>query len=64
MKFRLTETIKEFAHIEDKYGYVEVKKPYECSTYDDLQNIFLTLVDFSSGKLTFEVEKIEEEGDE
>lgn len=60
MKFRLTETIKEYTHIEDKYGYVEVKKPYECSTYDDLQNIFLTLVDYSTDKLRLEVEKIEE----
>ncbi len=60
MKFKLTEKIKEFVHIEEKYGYVEVKKVYECNTYDDLQNIFLTLVDFSTDKLSFEVEKIEE----
>lgn len=60
MKFKLTEKIKEFVHIEEKYGYVEVKKVYECNTYDDLQNIFLTLVDFSTDKLNFEVEKIEE----
>lgn len=63
MRFRLTETIKEFTHIEDKYGYVEVKKPYECSTYDDLQNIFLTLVDYSTDKLRLEVDKIEEADD-
>ena len=60
MRFKLTECIREFTHIKEEYGYVEVKKTYECSTYDDLQNIFLTLVDFSSGKLNFEVEKIEE----
>lgn len=60
MKFVLTETIKDFTHIEEKYGYVEVKKVYECNTYDDLQNIFLTLVDFSTKKLNFEVEKVEE----
>ena len=60
MRFRLTETIKDFVHIKEEYGYVEVKKTYEVSNYDDLQNLFLTLVDFSSGKLAFEVEKIEE----
>lgn len=60
MKFILTETIREFAHIKEEYGYVEVKKAYECNTYDDLQNIFLTLVDFSTKKLSFEVEKVEE----
>lgn len=63
MKFKLTETIKEFTHIEEKYGYVEVKKDYECNTYDDLQNIFLTLVDFSTKTLCFVVEKIEEVDD-
>lgn len=60
MKFKLTEFINEFVHIEEKYGYVEVKKTYECSTYDDLQNIFLTLVDYSTKTLKLEVEKIEE----
>lgn len=60
MRFKLTEYIKEFTHIKEEYGYVEVTKTYECNTYDDLQNIFLTLVDFSTGKLKFEVEKIEE----
>lgn len=60
MKFRLTETIKDFVHIKEEYGYVEVKKTYECSTYDDLQDIFLTLVDYSTDKLRLEVEKVEE----
>ena len=60
MRFKLTECIREFTHIKEEYGYVDVKKTYECGTYDDLQNLFLTLVDFSSGKLKFEVEKIEE----
>ena len=64
-KFTLTEFIKEWARIDDKYGYVEVKKEYVCSTYDDLQNIFLTLVDFSQAPLKFEVKKevIEEDED-
>ena len=60
MKFILTETIKDFTHIKEEYGYAEVKKAYECNTYDDLQNIFLTLVDFSTKKLNLEVEKVEE----
>lgn len=60
MRFRLTEIIKDFAHIKEEYGYVEVKKTYECGTYDDLQNIFLTLVDYSTDKLRLEVEKVEE----
>lgn len=58
-KFTLTEVIRDYTHIKEEYGYVEVKKVYECSNYDDLQNIFLTLVDFSNGPLKFEVTKEE-----
>lgn len=57
MKFTLTEFIKEWARIKEEYGYVEVKKVYECSNYDDLQNLFLTLVDFSTDTLKFEIKK-------
>ena len=57
MKFTLTEYIKEWARIKEEYGYVEVKKVYECSNYDDLQNLFLTLVDFSTDTLKFEIKK-------
>ena len=56
-KFTLTEIIRDFTHIKEEYGYVEVKKVYECSNYDDLQNLFLTLVDFSDGPLKFEIQK-------
>lgn len=63
MKFIFTEIIKDFTHIKEEYGYVEVKKVYECNTWDDLQNLFATLVDFSTKKLSLEVEKIEEVDD-
>ena len=58
-KFTLTEVIRDYTHIKEEYGYVEVRKVYECSNYDDLQNIFLTLVDFSDGPLKFEITKEE-----
>lgn len=57
MKFTLTEFIKEWARIKEEYGYVEVKKVYECGNYDDLQNLFLTLVDFSTDTLKIEIKK-------
>ena len=60
MKFKLTEVIKDFTHIREEYGYVEVKKTYEVGNYDDLSNLFLTLVDFGTSPIKFEVEKIEE----
>lgn len=61
LKFKLTEYVRKFMQVGDNYDYVEVEKDYECETYDDLQNLFLTLVDFSSGPLKFKVEKKEVE---
>ena len=63
MRFKLTEVIREFTRIKEEYGYVEVKKTYEVNNYDDLSNLFLTLVDFGTGPLKFEVDKIEEVDD-
>lgn len=57
MKFTLTEYIKQYTLLGDNYDYVEVKKVYECNNYDDLQNLFLTLVDFSKNRIKIEVEK-------
>lgn len=59
-KFTLTEIIRKYTHINKEYGYVDVEKVYVCNNYDDLQNLILTLVDFGTGTLKFEVEKIEE----
>lgn len=56
-KFTLTEILRDYARVDDKYGYVEIKKVYECTNYDDLQNLFLTLVDFSTDELTLKIKK-------
>lgn len=58
-KFTLKEIIRQFVLLEDKSGYAEVEKKYVVNNYDDLQNLFLTLVDFTEdGKtLRFEVTK-------
>ena len=63
MKFELTQKIGGYTEVNDKYEHVTVKQTFTCNTYDDLQNLFLTLVDFSSGTLDFSVKKIEEEAD-
>ena len=57
IKFTLTEIIKDFTHIEDKYGYVEIEKKYEVDNWDDIQNLFLTLLDFSTDELHIKVKK-------
>ena len=58
-KFTLTEIIREYTHIKEEYGYVDVKKVYVCYNFDDLQNLLLTLIDFGDGKLKFEITKEE-----
>ena len=63
MKFELTQKIGGYTEVNDKYERVTVEQTFTCNTYDDLQTLFLTLVDFSSGTLDFSIKKIEEEAD-
>lgn len=59
-KFTLTEKIRDYVRIdEDEWKHVDVEKKYAVNSYDDLQNLLLTLVDFSEdGKpLRFEIKK-------
>ena len=63
-KFTLTEIIREYTHIKEEYGYVDVKKVYVCYNFDDLQNLFLTLVDFTEDDKTLKVEIKKETFDE
>lgn len=56
-KFTLTEIIREYIHIKEEYGYVDINKVYECTNYDDLQNLFMMLVDFSTDELTLKIKK-------
>lgn len=64
MKFKVTEEVKDFREVDGEYKTVMARKRYEVHTWDDLQNWFLSLIDFSKGPVTIEVEKIEEEDDE
>ena len=63
MRFELEQKISGYTLVNDKYEPVTVKQKFQCKTYDDLQNLFLTLVDFGDGTLDFSVKKIEEEGE-
>lgn len=56
-KYTLTEIIHEYVRVGNIYDYADVKKVYVCNDYDDLQNLFLTLVSFSDGPLKFEIKK-------
>lgn len=61
MRFELEQKISGYTLVNDKYESVTVKQKFQCKTYDDLQNLFLTLVDFSNETLDFSIKKIEEE---
>lgn len=61
MRFKLEQKIGGYTLVNDKYESVTVKQTFQCKNYDDLQNLFLTLVDFGEGTLDFSVKKIEEE---
>ena len=63
MRFELEQKIGGYKLVNDKYESVTVKQKFQCKNYDDLQNLFLTLVDFGEGTLDFSVKKIEEEDD-
>jgi len=63
MRFELTQMIGGYTEVGDKYEHVTVKQSFSCKTYDDLQSLFLTLVDFGEGTLNFSIKKIEEEDD-
>ena len=57
MKFIVTEFIKKYMKVGDDYQYVEVEKNYTVNNWDDLQNMLMSLIDFSDGSIKFEVRK-------
>ena len=57
MKFTVTEFIKKYMKVGDDYQYVEVEKKYSVNNWDDLQNMLMSLIDFSDGPIKLEVRK-------
>jgi hypothetical protein len=57
MKFTVTEFIKKYMKVGDDYQHVEVEKKYSVNNWDDLQNMLMSLIDFSDGPIKFEVRK-------
>lgn len=57
MRFKVTQYITDYIKVGDEYRTVEVRNKFVVDTWDDLQNLFLTLIDFTDGKIKFEVEK-------
>lgn len=63
MKFKVTEFIKNYIKINDegKYDWIEVKKNYTATTWDDLTNLIMSMIDFTDGPIKFEVKKEEDD---
>ena len=57
MKFTVIEFIKKYMKVGDDYQYVEVEKKYSVNSWDDLQDMLMSLIDFSDGPIKFEVRK-------
>lgn len=57
MRFKVTQYITDCVKVGDEYKYVEVKNKFVVDTWDDLQSLILTLIDFTDDKIKFEVEK-------
>ena len=57
MTFKVTEFIKKYMKVGDDYQYVEVEKYYTVNNWDDLQNLLMTLIDYSDVSIRFEVKK-------
>lgn len=64
MRFEIKELVKGSKVIDGKYHYIDAEKVYSLNNWDDLQNWFLSLVDFSKGPVRIEVNKIEEADNE
>jgi hypothetical protein len=59
MEIKVKVFFKDYVKVGDEYKHIEVCRPFFCNTYDDLNSLIATLVDFSAGGsvLKFEVEK-------
>jgi hypothetical protein len=59
IEFRVKQYVLDYVKVGDEYQRIEAKSDYKVSNYDDLQNLLMTLIDFGSETLKFEVEKRE-----
>ena len=57
IKFNVTQFIRDYVKVGDEWRHVEVENKYTVDNYDGLRDLLLTLIDFSDGKLKFEITK-------
>lgn len=63
MKFKVTEFIEDYVKTNDEgeCNWIEVNKKYTATTWDDLTNLLMSMIDFTDGPIKFEVRKEEDD---
>ena len=56
-RFRVTQKVCGYTPITEEYKRIEVDQNFECETFDDLKDIILTLVDYSTKDVKLEIHK-------
>lgn len=56
-KFTVTQKVDGYTHIEEDYRKLEIEQTFECGTFDDLRDLLLTLVDYSTKPVRVEIRK-------
>ena len=60
-RFTVTQIVKDYVKVGEEYKNVTAKNKFVMDNFDDLQNLVMTLIDFSKDGITFEVTKEEVE---
>ena len=60
-RFTVKQIVSNYVKVGEGYQTVEVKNTFEVDNFDDLQNLLMTLIDFSKNDTKFEVSKEEVE---
>lgn len=58
-RFTVKQIVSDYVRVGEEYQTVEVKNTFEADNFDDLQNLIMTLIDFSRKAIKFEVSKEE-----
>lgn len=59
--FKIKLEVSDFVEVNGEYRRVTAHKKFSCTNWDDLQNLFSTLVDASDGDVVLTISKTEEE---
>ena len=61
LEFTVREYIPDYVEVGDEYKRIEAEKIYKVYNYDDLQNLLMTIIDFSKDDVKFKVARKEVE---